>query len=297
MVVVVLMLAGCGATELTRTAVDGAFGTTTTATTVTLAIPATPKAPGSVGLWSCQDWTKSVPDSLRRAGAEAMARTIERWPPASPGGQVRTAQPGRQGLQVWVHAIDANSYGQGGGPDLSDVIATGLIPPVAALPMAASPPTSPPPAGGGSPGVLSPDEIVRWAQAWSREQRRWRAAVGAARARAAALARAVRTYNRPLADSSDVDGCLSAVAEVSSRAHLDRKILLVVSDLERSGAQNVTGRLDGFDVLVVLWCGTAAECDQKKRDWTARFVSLGAAKPVYLRPDQADDIPALVTRQ
>jgi hypothetical protein len=295
MVVVVLLLGGCGATELTRKAVDGAFGTTTTVTTVTLAIPATPKAPGSVGLWSCQDWTKSVPDSLRRVGAEAMARTIERWPPASPGGQVTTAQPGRQGLQVWVRAIDENSYGQDGGPDPSDVIATGLIPPVAALPMAASPPTNPAPAGG--PGAVNPDEIVRWAQAWSREQRRWRMEVGTARASAAALARAVRTYDRPLADSSDVDGCLSAVAEVSSRAHLDRKILLVVSDLERSGAQNVTGRLDGFDVLVVLSCDTAAECDQKKRDWTARFVSLGAAKPVYLRPEEADDVPAMVTRQ
>lgn len=196
------------------------------------------------------------------------------WAHAGAKPTSRGQTTGVPAVQVWVRRVASDSYAA------AATVAQVTIPAVPAL--AARPTAS---------DAAATTEFLREV---SGAQNAWAAArrasqLGAARVRALSL---------PSQDS-DIAGAVSASADLL-RSASERRVLLVVSDLEQAGTPGQSaGSLKGAEILVAQICvkGPTA-CVLSRQRFSALMRRLGASKLTYVRPEQLGDvIPSLLEVQ
>ena len=264
------LASGCGSISGIVHRAEKAVSSKKTTTTVRAASGApgqgAASGPAQVSLAACDDASLSVPAPDNTAALRVVAQVLTSWG-AGDRLSPSAGAPGSPALAVDVKPITANSYATDALP-----LVDGQIPAVSPVPK------------------MPADDSGTWVLRIPPFRHQQAAAQTAARALAAQAAAA----SPPLADWSDLDGCVSAEAEWLASQPPGPKILLYSSDFEYSGSQNgsVTTPLSGVAVVAVQSCsGNAADCDQRRAEWSAHFHALGATSISWSR---ADDLAAAV---
>jgi hypothetical protein len=219
-----------------------------------MAAPApAPARPGDTVV-VCLDTSSSYDGGHRRAAKRIVADAVP-----------RLVRPDHGPSTVHVYGIGANSYGR-------RPLLTVSVPGLRAEPAGSLKPTKPMQEG-------------QLAGAHGKVRERWKTDRQAARKRARAEAKKIRTLTLGTEQGSDIGGCLENASEQFARAEGGRR-LVIASDLREYGEQQrAAARLKDVDVDVIEFdCDQAEECHALGATWESRFRELGADPVTITRP-------------
>lgn len=213
----------------------------------------------------CLDPTLSTLPTFSESIRELVAKTVAGWEPPAPPPTTTSAVDPRPGLNLTIRTVGTNSYGS----QIPYLSVT--LPPVPGL--SARPDVTDPNFPSLNPvWQMARDQVIQQAQA-AGQQAQQRAA-------------AIRDLPLDTSQSSEIAGCLSALAQTVPPGP---RTLILTSDLEQNEPPQVAGDLHNTRILIVQPCGgDATRCRQLQDQWQQELAGRGAVTVTVIRPELAD---------
>jgi hypothetical protein len=223
----------------------------------------------------CIDPSSSTVADFADSVRGILADTVANWGPPPPAATVTTALDPRPGLELQLRTVATNSYGT---QNPHTTVSIQAVPGLAARPDVQDPGFSQEDPVWGK----SRDEVVAGAQVAGQEARHG--------------AEAIRVHPLDTSQSSEIAGCVSALAQTLPEGP---RRLLLASDLEQNEPPQVSGDLADTRVLVIQPCaGDAARCAALKDQWERELTARGAPEVRFVRPEQAlTELPAFLREE
>lgn len=223
----------------------------------------------------CLDRTPSYPRSDLDGAKNAVADAI-----------VARASSPQQGATVYITLIGANSYAP---VSTVQTISLDAVPPYPVL----SPQGSPTEGNIFTQHATATAQATATLAAYAPTVAAQQAKLQAVQSEAAKQASSLRNLNPPTQGPTDIYGCISRAAERFSQAGSDdHKVLIIASDMEQAGSQQMTWQypLSSVDVRVIYFeCQQARACATNKDDWTRTLKDMQAANVTFTDPGAPHD--------
>jgi hypothetical protein len=223
----------------------------------------------------CIDPSASTIPDFAQSVRNLLADTVANWGPPPPAATTTTALEPRPGLELELRSVATNSYGS---QNPYTAVSIQGVPGLAARPDVRDPGFSEEDPVWGT----ARDEVVAGAQTADQEARE-----GADK---------IRAHPLETSQSSEIAGCVSALAETLPKGS---RGLVLASDLEQNEPPQVGGDLADTRVLVIQPCGgDAARCAQLQDQWQRELSARGAPEVRFIRPERAlSELPTFLREE